>query len=282
MVAGVPARVTTEWRLQEPGIDGRSAFRECRWGNTAATQILRGTWALQANPASLDPLTEQLVIQQTEPVSHEDRYDIASVDSGSLSLVRTGRTVTFSAAKYKDFAGNDATAVHFYACDADLGHRDAQFKLGYLYMTGGGGLPKDERTAVSFYRLAADQGDSNAQVNLGSMHERGAGGLPKDEREAARLYTLAAGQGNPFGLNNLAWYYENGLGGLPKDDQQAAHFYQLAAAKGNAIAQYHLGVFYENGRGGLPRDLQQAIRFYKLAADQKEERAATALRQLQQ
>ena len=44
--------------------------------------------------------------------------------------------------------------------------------------------------------MSADQGNALGQANLGFAYLRGLGGLPKDEREAARLYKLAADQGN--------------------------------------------------------------------------------------
>jgi TPR repeat protein len=79
---------------------------------------------------------------------------------------------------------------------ADQGDAGGQDNLGICYLTGRGGLPKDEREAARLFKLAADQGNAQAQANLGTFYRDGRGGLPKDEREADRLFKLAADQGN--------------------------------------------------------------------------------------
>jgi hypothetical protein len=92
-------------------------------------------------------------------------------------------------------APDENETIRLYRADADKGDALAQLKLGSLYHSGSGGLPKDEREAARFFKLAADQGNARAQLFLGFMYHQGRGGLPKDEREAQRLYKLAADQG---------------------------------------------------------------------------------------
>jgi len=165
-------------------------------------------------------------------------------------------------------APDENETIRLYRTAADKGDANAQVNLGFLYGTGGGGLPKNDREAARLFKLAADQGNANAQVNLGIFNEEGRGGLPKNDREAARLYKLAADQGNANAQVNLGAFYHEGSGGLPKDDREAARLYKLAADQGDADGQVNLGAFYHEGSGGLRADDREAARLFKLAADQ--------------
>lgn len=205
------------------------------------------------------------------PVAQPSRPEQTQSD-GPIALAPTYTTTdaqkSFTAGVVAYRSGDIVNAVREVRSAAEAGHATAQAVVGFLYVQGQGGLPKDDVEALRLFRLAADQGNALGQTNLGSMHFNGRGGLPKDDVEVARLYRLAADQGYALGQANLGAMYANGWGGLPKDDTEAVRLYRLAADQGNALGQNNLGAMYLNGRGGLPRDDIEATRLYRLAADQ--------------
>jgi len=76
---------------------------------------------------------------------------------------------------------------------AERGNADAQMKLGFLYVAGGG-IPQDYGAAVKWFHLAADQGQANAQCFLGLMYFEGRG-VPRDYVSAHMWLNSAAAGG---------------------------------------------------------------------------------------
>ena len=108
---------------------------------------------------------------------------------------------------------------------AESGHREAQFRLGYLYRNGFG-VEKDFTKAVSWYRKAAISGHAMAQHYYAINLEIGRG-IKKDLKEAAIWYRKAAEQGYA----------------------DAQHWMAMASLSGN----------------GLARDLEASYLWHKLA-----------------
>ena len=153
---------------------------------------------------------------------------------------------------------------------AEQGDADAQYNLGYRYVTGIG-VPQDRAEAVRWLRLAADQGHTQAEDFLGRMPPMGSQRATDNVAETELPATLppATGQsprsGNPFRVPSLRTDAEQGdadaqfsLGvrydiglGVPQDDAEAVRWYRLAADQGNATAQNNLGLMYANGEGVL-------------------------------
>jgi len=175
---------------------------------------------------------------------------------------------------------NEVEAVRLSKVAAGQGNAQGQNGLGYLFQEGRGGLPKDDVEAARLFKLSADQGYPPAQNNLGRFYQAGRGGLPKDDREALRFYRLAADQGNAVGQVNLGFFYQEGRARLSRDEREAVRLYKLSADQGNALGQANLGFAYLRGLGGLPKDEREAARLYKLAADQGNAAAQVALARL--
>jgi TPR repeat protein/S1-C subfamily serine protease len=159
---------------------------------------------------------------------------------------------------------DDATAVKWYRLAAVQGHAMAQTNLGLMYQTGKG-VPQDDAEAVKWYRLAAVQGDAVGQTNLGTMYLLGKG-VSRDDVEAVKWYRLAAAKGFASAQANLAFSYQTGKG-VPQDDVEAVKWYRIAAAQGHAFALNGLGDMHRFGNGVL-RDEAEAVRWYRLAAAQ--------------
>ena len=73
---------------------------------------------------------------------------------------------------------------------ADLENTHAQNYLGYCYLSGSNGFPKEARKAINWFRLAAGRGNAFAKVNLGECYFNGTG-VRKDHDQAAEWFKAA-------------------------------------------------------------------------------------------
>lgn len=78
---------------------------------------------------------------------------------------------------------------------AQQGEAGAQYKLGNLFLDGGGDS-QDQARAAEWHRKAAEQGHVEAQVSLGYMYFPGRGVI-LDNAEAVTWFRRAAEQGHP-------------------------------------------------------------------------------------
>lgn len=98
---------------------------------------------------------------------------------------------------------NQEKAAAYAQRAADLGYAWGQraAAVNHLY---GLGVVKDEARAAAMFRLAADQGDASALNSLGYAYLVGALGLPKDVLLAERYLSAAARLGQPNALMSMA------------------------------------------------------------------------------
>ena len=163
---------------------------------------------------------------------------------------------------YLSLANNDEQmkqAREIYQHVADLGNKDGQLKLAYLFERGlGGGV--DLAAAQKWYAMAADQGQPVAQYLLGHFYQLG--GLDKnpDYLEAKKWYGLAQSTYVPAAVA-LGFIYDT----VDDDYDHALAGYQRAASSGDAVGQFNAGLIYENGKG-RPVDIKKATDLYLLAA----------------
>jgi TPR repeat protein len=90
-------------------------------------------------------------------------------------------------------AANSEKALAELRKAAELGHPEAQYKLGLAYELGRG-TTKNRAEAVKWHQAAGEQTQPDAQYRLGRMYDKGRG-VEKDKLEAGRWYRLAAAQG---------------------------------------------------------------------------------------
>ncbi|KAK5940770.1 Chitin synthase 4 [Knufia obscura] len=157
---------------------------------------------------------------------------------------------------------------------ADLQYNQAPFDLACLHEEGyGPDVFKDESYAAQLYTKAADLGHKDAAFRLGEAYEYGQLSCPKDASLSIHFYTGAAEQGHPQAQMALcAWYMVGVEGVLEKDEGEAYEWARKAAEQGLPKAQYTVGYFTEMGIG-CRRDPLEANVWYVRAADQGEERA---------
>ena len=128
-------------------------------------------------------------------------------------------------------------------------------------------LRQDYATAVRLWRPLAEAGHAYAQYNLGYMYRTGRGGLPQDDKQALFWYLQAAAQGEPESQNALGIMYEKGEG-VPQDNTKSISWYRKAADQGFTSAQYWLGDIYERGRL-VPKNDQKSYFWFLLASVSK-------------
>jgi localization factor PodJL len=121
-----------------------------------------------------------------------------------------------------------------------------------------------DNTGVTALRQAANLGYAPAQFYLGKLYETGGGGLSKNATEARRWTERAAQSGDPKAMHNLALYFFEGEGG-PKNATMAANWFRRAAELGLQDSQYNLARLNEQGFG-VPQNAAEAYKWYLIAA----------------
>lgn len=135
--------------------------------------------------------------------------------------------------------GDYAVAYCIWKPLADVGHAEAQYRLGWLYAKGLG-LAVNEASAIYWWGLAADLGHADALFSLGWAYEHG-DGIGKDIPKAITYYLQAAshGQEDAVELLQLLLMRNNkevrkGLGQILKDNPKAlGKLSQIEVAKAN-------------------------------------------------
>jgi TPR repeat protein len=129
---------------------------------------------------------------------------------------------------------NHATAFRKYQEAAELGHPEAQYRLGYCFEHKLGVRRASLDTAFKWYLLAADQEVPEAQLRVGELFYQEQGAYY--DKEKAYLYlSKAAERGIPDAQRMLGDCFKLGWGTL-RNDVMALKWYIIAARQENAIA----------------------------------------------
>jgi TPR repeat protein len=147
---------------------------------------------------------------------------------------------------------------------ADLGHADAQYRIGKCLKLGTG-CRQDLREAVRYFRLSADGGNSFAEWRFGLCLQAGAG-VEKDEVVAFKHIKRSASLGNASGQNSLGFCLKNGRG-TAKDLRGAFESEKQSMEQGNSWGQNSYGRCLAEGIG-TGADPAAGVSIVKRAADQ--------------
>lgn len=169
-----------------------------------------------------------------------------------------------------------AQAAFWLTKAANLGHMDAQLRLGLLYLEGLG-VPQDDDIAVAWIRKSAEQKHEWAYYELGMMYLKGRG-LPQNDVEAAAWFLKAARLMDLDASYQLGVMYLEGRGML-QDDEEGYFWIRWAAKWGNCEAQALLGEMLELGHA-TPRNPEEAVKWLAKAADMGDEDAQVRLDRL--
>ena len=157
---------------------------------------------------------------------------------------------------------------------SDVQYNSAPYELGVLHETGyGDDVFPDPSYAAQLFTKSAELGHVEANYRLGDAYEHGKLNCPRDQALSIHFYTTAAQSGHPLAMMALcAWYLVGAEPVLEKDENEAYEWAVRAANTGLAKAQYAVGYFTEMGIG-CHRDPLEANVWYVKAADQGDERA---------
>ncbi|KYK56010.1 hypothetical protein DCS_07975 [Drechmeria coniospora] len=165
---------------------------------------------------------------------------------------------------------------------ADTQYNAAPYQLGCLYETGyGDDIFQDHSYAAELFTLAADLGHPEANYRMGDAYEHGLLSCPKDPALSVHFYTGAAERGHTAAMMGLcAWYMVGAAPILEKDEEEAYEWARRSADQGFVKAQYAVGYFTEMGIG-CRRDILEANVWYVKAADAGDARAKQRLAVIQ-
>lgn len=174
---------------------------------------------------------------------------------------------------------------------ADFQYNNAPYELGLLHETGyGDDVFLDKSYTAQLFTQSADLGHMEANYRLGDAYEHGKLSCPRDPALSVHFYTGAAQKGHPLAMMALcAWYMVGAPPVLQKDENEAYEWARRAAETGQyrlytlvlmitnwltglPKAEYAVGYFTEMGIG-CRRDPLEANVWYVRAADQGDERA---------
>ena len=157
---------------------------------------------------------------------------------------------------------------------ADFQYNSAPYELGLLHETGfGEDIFRDESYTAQLFTKSADLGHAEANYRLGDAYEHGRLNCPRDPALAVHFYTGAAGRDHPLAQMALcAWYMVGAEPVLEKDEDEAYQWALKAAESGLTKAEYAVGYFSEMGIG-CRRDALAANHWYSKAAQHGDERA---------
>ncbi|KAF5122021.1 Protein SKT5 [Metarhizium brunneum] len=157
---------------------------------------------------------------------------------------------------------------------ADSQYNAAPYQLGCLYETGyGDDIFADASYAAELFTQAADLGHPEANYRMGDAYEHGRLNCPRDPALSVHFYTGAAERGHSAAMMGLcAWYMVGAPPILEKDPEEAYEWARRSAELGFVKAQYAVGYFTEMGIG-CRRDILEANVWYVKAASSGDERA---------
>lgn len=117
---------------------------------------------------------------------------------------------------------------------ADLQYNSAPFELAVLHETGyGDDVFQDESYAAQLFTKSAELGHAEANYRLGDAYEHGRLNCPRDPALSVHFYTSAAQLAHPMAMMALcAWYMVGADPVLEKDEYEAYEWAKRAANTG--------------------------------------------------
>jgi hypothetical protein len=133
--------------------------------------------------------------------------------------------------------------------------------LGYLYLHGLLGVPKDPQRGGALLLEAARQGFLPSQDAVATMYMEGQPWEGAPALDGKQMLLEAAKAGYRRAQLRLGLYYYQGKEGIERDYASALEWLKMAAAQSERIASYKLGLMYLNGEG-TKVDREQAVKYF--------------------
>jgi TPR repeat protein len=168
------------------------------------------------------------------------------------NMVETGSIdVLFNTAQSADEKGDFTTAFQLYQKAAEMGHAEAQFKIGQLYLKEGVTQNKDK--ALEAFEKVAETGDRVAAFNLGMKYLNG-DGVAVNKAKAVQWFEKAFKSDSEYAKHDFSEINESPT--VVKDEDETTRVY--VDGENRAIAAYFLGECYRDGSNGVTKDLKEA------------------------
>ncbi len=148
---------------------------------------------------------------------------------------------------------------------AETGDSVAQYKVGWCYYGGDGGVKEDEKKGFEWHLKSAESGYAKAQYEVGDWYRFGRG-VKEDLNKAFEWYMKSAEQSYPAAQCNVGDCYDDGIG-VEQNLDKAFEWYLKSAELGYSRAQVSVGNYYRDGIV-VEKDLNKAFEWYMKAAEQ--------------
>ena len=159
--------------------------------------------------------------------------------SGSFSSADSTKGLIKQGLNFYD-EGNYANALKSWKSASEVGSREADFLLGFLY----DGVLQNDKEAFFFFKKAASSGHIQAQINVGFKYEKGEG-TNIDKKKALYWYSQAAFNQHDVAQFRLASLLQEEYGSFKE-----SHFwFSKSAQLGNPEAHLAIATNFILGRG---------------------------------
>ncbi len=171
--------------------------------------------------------------------------------------------ITDTAAQF-DYTSYTPESLSAYA---DKGDPIAEYLLGFNYLFGDEGFPKDPARAKTYLEDSAAQGNTQGDYLLGILHLY----YPEwhDPDKALRYFIKAAEDPDPYPQDQAflaQLYYSAEFDGIERDLTKAVYWAKKAAAAGDADGKALLGFMYYYGEG-VKGNTKKALRLAREAVN---------------
>lgn len=224
--------------------------------------IMSGCASVETTVATVDAAV-------ADTVGKVEKFVSEKFAEGEESGSRDGEEAYREAVRLRRSGAADEAVVRLKQA-AELGHPEAAYELGMLYLQGRD-VPEDLEASARWLNRAADLGEPRAQYLVGANLLAG-NGVERDPARGVSFLARAGEQGHVRAQYLLGQSYAHGVG-VPTNPAWAARWYGRAARAGHADAQYYYGEMYANG-AGVPADRIEAYRWLKIAAGNNHDAAS--------
>lgn len=140
------------------------------------------------------------------------------------------------------------------------------FTIGYMYLHGYGGAPKDLENALKWMTIAAEKDNPEGQVLLSGQYYKGSSLLQQSDQKAFYWMQRAAETKYAYAQLRLGLYYLMGKG-VTESASKAAHYFELAAKQGEVDAMAMFGQMQLDG-DGVQQDIDSGLKWLANGAEE--------------
>ena len=158
-------------------------------------------------------------------------FTLALIPTFSLFAQITIAETEIINAKQAYSAKNYTEALNRYKKAVELGNTSSLIDIGYMYEKGRG-VSQSFIEAKKWYDKAATAKVKGAEHHIGFLYETGGTGLPQDYNAAMKQYKIAAERGETASMLRIGMLYEKGRGVTLSLDK-ALEWYQRAEKSGS-------------------------------------------------